>query len=248
MLGVYLSTIPSATHVMSVEDKLKVVASAALGTLFSSHAVTAPISSFDLLTRVVASGPPSGLFPDSEPAPRFRLIDLPRFERILERLSDSWDQGKITLSRDEEADGSLTIMGVQLGAAASGSGQTERSQVSPMKRKRKRVVDEDDDSAAGRAEEEDATPDLKEKDTWKPPPGTLESLNKTMKEVYALMQLPSAKGRLLAEQVSFAPDSPRNEVAEQWRSFTPSPAASSPSARISRRTSARKSDVKHSQR
>ncbi|RDX53204.1 MT-A70-domain-containing protein [Lentinus brumalis] len=185
---------------MSVEDKLKVVASAALGTLFSSHAVTAPISSFDLLTRVVASGPPSGLFPDSEPAPRFRLIDLPRFERILERLSDSWDQGKITLSRDEEADGSLTIMGVQLGAAASGSGQTERSQVSPMKRKRKRVVDEDDDSAAGRAEEEDATPDLKEKDTWKPPPGTLESLNKTMKEVYALMQLPSAKGRLLAEQ------------------------------------------------
>ncbi|KAI0721817.1 MT-A70-domain-containing protein [Cerioporus squamosus] len=186
---------------MSVEDKLKIVASAALENLFSSHAVTTPISSFDLLTRVVASGPPpSGLFPNSEPAPRFRLIDLARFERILERLADSWNQGKITLSREEEADGSLTVMEVKLGAMASGSGQGERPQTSPTKRKRKRVVDEDDDSAAGGADEEEATLDLKEKEAWKPAPSTLESLNKTMKEVYALMQLPSAKGRLLAEQ------------------------------------------------
>ena len=202
----HLSTYPRAIHVMSVEDKLKIVASAALNILFSSHAVTAPISSFDLLTRVVASGPPpAGLFPTSEPAPRFRLVDLARFERILERLADNWDQGTITLSREEESDGSLTVMDVRVGAEASGSGQAERPHTSPMKRKRKRVVDEEEDSAAGGAEEEETTPDLKEKEAWKPPPTTLESLNKTMKEVYALMQLPSAKGRLLAEQVRALP-------------------------------------------
>ena len=86
----------SFIHVMSVEDKLKVVASSVLESLFSSHAVTAPISSFDLLTRVVAFGPPpAGLFPDSGPVPRFRLVDLARFERVLERLAEKWDQGTV---------------------------------------------------------------------------------------------------------------------------------------------------------
>ena len=191
----------SFIHVMSVEDKLKVVASSVLESLFSSHAVTAPISSFDLLTRVVAFGPPpAGLFPDSGPVPRFRLVDLARFERVLERLAEKWDQGRITLARDQERDGSLTVMAVQLGTASSLAGQVQHTPVT-MKKKRKRVVDEDDDSAVGRAQEaEESTPEKAE--PWKPAPSTLESLNKTMKEVYTLMQQSTAKGRLLAEQVS----------------------------------------------
>ena len=53
-------------------------------------------------------------------------------------------------------------------------------------------------------EEEEETPEAERTEAWKPPPSTLESLNKTMKEVYALMQHSSAKGKLLAEQVSMA--------------------------------------------
>lgn len=189
---------------MSADDKLKLVASAAVQSLFSTNAVNAPISSFDLLTRIIASGPPpSRLLPGKGPAPRLRLTDLSRFERILEQLSESWDGGRITLSR-EETDGELTVMDVQLGAPREGP--TPRPQATPQGRKRKRVVDEDDDSAAGRAAEEE-TPERTE--AWKPPPSTLESLNKTMKEVYNLMQQATAKGRLLAEQVStFVPYPP----------------------------------------
>ncbi|KAI0824607.1 MT-A70-domain-containing protein [Trametes gibbosa] len=180
---------------MSVEDKLGLVASAAIHSIFSKESIATPISSFDLLTRIVASGPPpSGLLPDGVPAPRLRLTDLSRFERIIERLSESWDQGRITLSR-EEADGELTVMDVQLGAPREGP--SPRVQTSPVRRKRKRVVDEDDDSAVGRVEEEETPERI---DAWKPPPSTLESLSKTMKEVYNLMQQPTAKGRLLAEQ------------------------------------------------
>lgn len=185
-------------HVMTVDDKLKLLVSTAIQSLFSTNAVTTPIASFDLLARIVASGPsPRGLFPGAGPTPRLRLTDLSRFERILEVLSESWDGGKITLSK-EETDGELTVMEVQLGAAREGP--TPRAQSTPVGKKRKRrVVDEDDDSAAERAAEEE-TPERAE--AWKPPPSTLESLNKTVKEVYNLMQQATAKGRLLAEQVS----------------------------------------------
>ncbi|KAH9853695.1 MT-A70-domain-containing protein [Lenzites betulinus] len=181
---------------MSVEDKLKLVASASIQSLFSKESVTTPVSSFDLLTHIIASGPPpAGLLPHGGPVPRLRLTDLSRFERILERLSESWDQGKITLSK-EEGDGELTVMDVQLGAPRDGP--SPPTQTSPVRRKRKRIVDEDDDSAVGRAEEEDS-PEQPEA-AWNPPPSTLESLSKTMKEVYNLMQRSTAKGRLLAEQ------------------------------------------------
>ncbi|KAI0771925.1 MT-A70-domain-containing protein [Trametes elegans] len=180
---------------MSLEDKLKLVASSALQSLFSTDGATTPISSFDLLTRVVASAhTPSSLLPGPGPAPKFRLIDLPRFERALERLSESWDYGKIVLSR-EGGDGGLTVMDVRLGPQAEGSPSQKQS--SPVRRKRKRVVDEDDDSAVGREAAEE-TPEKVE--AWKPPPSTLESLSKTLKEVYNLMQQSTAKGRLLAEQ------------------------------------------------
>lgn len=185
---------------MLAEDKLRLVAASALEKLFSSHSVTAPISSFDLLTRIVALGssPPS-LFPDNAPPPRFRLIDLARLEHVLERLSEKWENGQITLSREESGDGGLTIMDVRLGVPSDDRG--DRLLASPVRRKRKRVVDEDDDSAAGVKEEEE-TPEAEKPDLWKPPPSTLNSLNKTLKEVYALVQQSSAKGKLLAEQVS----------------------------------------------
>ena len=178
---------------MSVDDKLKLVASSAVQSLFSTNAVSAPISSFDLLTRVIASSPPPA--PGSPPTRRLRLTDLSQFERILESLSENWEHGRIKVSR-EDADGELTVMDVQLGSTREGP--SAQPQSSPVRRKRKRVVDEDDDSAAGRAEE-DETPERPE--AWKPPPSTLESLSKTLKEVYNLMQQSTAKGKLLAEQV-----------------------------------------------
>nr|VWO97305.1 Zn(2)-C6 fungal-type domain-containing protein [Ganoderma boninense] len=183
---------------MSVEDKLRLVAASALENLFSSRAVSAPISSFDLLARIIALGPSPGLFPDHAPPPRFRLIDLARLERILEHLSEKWENGKIVLSREENSDGGLTVMDVQLGIPSHDQG--DRLPTSPVRRKRKRVVDEDDDSAAGGKDEEE-TPEVEKPESWKPPPSTLDSLNKTMKEVYALVQQSSAKGKLLAEQV-----------------------------------------------
>ncbi|KAI0751425.1 MT-A70-domain-containing protein [Daedaleopsis nitida] len=206
---------------MSVEDKLKVVASSALEYLFSSHAVTTPISSFDLLTRVVASSPPPpGLVPGSGPAPKFRLIDLARFERILERFAESWNHGKITLSREDDREGGMTIMEVRLGSAAS----EEPVNASPtaVRRKRKRVVDEDDDSAADGAEEEETPSPDKEKEgaLWRP--------RRTMKEVYESLRQSSAKGKLLAEQFrtivgSFEPICPhitKDECARARREGT----------------------------
>ncbi|KAI0637872.1 MT-A70-domain-containing protein [Trametes polyzona] len=219
---------------MSSEDKLRVIAATAIKSLFSTNTVTTPISSFDLLTRIIASGSqPSSLLPGSGPTPRLRLTDLPRFERILERLSESWDEGKLTLSK-EETGGELTVMDVQLGAGREGS--SPRAQPSPVRRKRKRVVDEDDDSAVGREAEEE-TPERTE--VWKPPPSALESLSKTMKEVYTLMQQPTAKGRLLAEQFrsligSFEPICPhitKEDCAKARRESLPdsSPSKSMPS-------------------
>ncbi|KAI0370210.1 MT-A70-domain-containing protein [Pilatotrama ljubarskyi] len=208
---------------MSFDDKIKLVVSTALHSLFSTNAVSAPITAFDLLTRVIASPPRSGLLPGTEPVPKLRLTDLSRFERILERLSENWDYGKITLAR-EDGGGELTIMDVRLGAAHESP--SARGQPSPVRRKRKRVVDEDDDSAAGRVEEEE-TPEKVE--PWKPPPSTLESLSKTLKEVYNLMQQSTAKGRLLAEQFrsltgSFEPICPhitKDECAKARRASLP---------------------------
>lgn len=69
-------------------------------------------------------------------------------------------------------------------------------------RKRKRVVDEDADSAAGSEhEEEDEDEERGMGMGRKPAPSTVDSLSKDMKEVYALLQRGTARGRLLAEQV-----------------------------------------------
>lgn len=183
-------------HLMSTDEKLKIVASSALRTLFCSRKVSVPIAAFDLLARVIASGPPpAGLLPGPDPAPAFRLTDLARFEHILECLSREWDCGRIIVSR--ESDGGLTVLDVQLGQAYRG----QSDDAGFHGRKRKRIVDEDADSAAGDLEEDDEHSRSRE-GSRKPAPTTLDSLSKDMKEVYALLQRGTARGRLLAEQVT----------------------------------------------
>ena len=64
-------------------------------------------------------------------------------------------------------------------------------------RKRKRIIDEDADSAAG-----DDDTSLEEEDAIAASSSTLANLNAEMREVYTILQTSTAKGRLLAEQVS----------------------------------------------
>lgn len=173
------------------DEGLRLVASHAIYILFDSGRVSTPITSMGLLTRVIASKAPTGLFPTSSTPPRFRLTDLARFESILETLSQSWDRGAITLSRDEEG---LSVMDVTLGASAVPK-PTGLEGLLP--RKRKRVVDEDADSAAG----DDDGDEQSFEDVLPRNSSTLATLSKELKEVYTILQKSTAKGRLLAEQV-----------------------------------------------
>ncbi|OBZ76306.1 N6-adenosine-methyltransferase subunit METTL3 [Grifola frondosa] len=144
--------------------------------------------------RSILSSPPTRLLPGPDRPPSFRLTDLTRFEHILEGLAETWDHGRITVLREEQ-DGGLTVMDVQLGDTQNG----RPTSTPPHGRKRKRVVDEDADSAAGDAEEEEEQ-SFEHLANLKPAPSTLASLSKDSKEVYAIMQHSTAKGRLLAEQ------------------------------------------------
>lgn len=172
------------------DEQLKLVASSTINGLFSSGKVSAPISSMDLLSRVVSS---ASLLPTS---PRFRLTDLSKFEAILDGLSQNWDHGTISLARDDRG---LTVMDVHLGNPGS-----VNALAGLTTRKRKRVVDEDADSAAGNDDEQDSFEGPISGST------TLTNLSKELKEVYIILQKSTAKGRLLAEQVcismSYRPD------------------------------------------
>jgi mRNA (2'-O-methyladenosine-N6-)-methyltransferase len=168
-------------------DALKVVAASALHSLFSSGKASAPITSTQLLIRVIATKTPPGLLPNTSTAPRFRLTDLSRFESILESFSPTWEHGTLSLSREN---GELTVMDVSL--APSGVSRTALGE-SLNPRKRKRVVDEEADSAAGDDDVEDIS--------FESVSTTLGSLSKEVREAYAIMQKGTAKGRLLAEQV-----------------------------------------------
>lgn len=64
-------------------------------------------------------------------------------------------------------------------------------------RKRKRIIDEDADSAAG-----DDDNSLEEDEALGASLSTLATLSTEMREIYTIMQARTAKGRLLAEQVS----------------------------------------------
>lgn len=177
-----------------LDDKLKVVAIHAIKTLIASNQLTTPITSMELLTRVMSTKTPTSLLPDSPP-PKFRLTDLTRFEHIIEDLYNSWTEGVITLSRDE---GSRKMTIWELESRQSGHASVlgpSTSQGDLGSRKRKWVIDEDADSAAGDEE------DYEEEDNAGAS-SAMANLNADMKEVIALLQKGTAKGRLLAEQVS----------------------------------------------
>jgi len=168
---------------------------------------------------------PDGLLPQSPP-PKFKLTDLGKFERMLEELSESWEQGWIVLSRSgittsallgkgkmmiyeiglwEQNAGKFGVNKSRMGS--SGSGTSENT---TQTKKRKRVVDEDADSAAGDLEEEEEAPvsgqtnEVGVMGIGATAPGTgstLANLSPEMREVYAFIQKGTAKGRLLAERV-----------------------------------------------
>ncbi|KAF9247026.1 MT-A70-domain-containing protein [Melanogaster broomeanus] len=102
-------------------------------------------------------------------------------------LSGRWDLGTLALSRDS---GVLTILDIHLGNATA---DTTNS------RKRKRApADEEADSANGYDLDERSSRSV----SGSPPPSTtpLGSLSKELREVYAILQQSTAKGRLLAER------------------------------------------------
>lgn len=214
------------------DERLKATVASTLGPLFSSRKANAPISSFDLLALVIASGSPSRPTLGGDRPVRFRLTDLSIFERILEALSESWEFGKLTVSREGTG---MIITDVRLGSSC----RTRDNPYTPHGRKRKRVIDEDADSAAENFQEEEERPDAMGTEGG-PAPSTLDSLSKDMKEVYALLQTGTARGKLLAEQVRYSPmTEPMNVLISQICSFVPSTVASSPFVLTLLRMSAR---------
>ncbi|KAG6880436.1 hypothetical protein C0992_000038 [Termitomyces sp. T32_za158] len=177
------------------DDELRVLAITTLTSLMGSGKLLFPMSAMKLLAHVVSTKVPAGLFSTpSMPNIRFRLTDQPRFERLLEELSRTWEEGFISLSRENNT---LTVQDIVL--YSNGHTRPIVDSVSgdaTLSRKRKRVIDEDADSAAGNEETEVFYEELGSHAT-----STLGSLSKEMREAYAILQRGSARGRLLAEQV-----------------------------------------------
>lgn len=168
---------------MSITDEQQSSVASALYELYSGPDAYVPITSEELLASVIAHGLAKA--PNSRPV--LRLTDGARFERILESLSKHWGHGTIVVARDAS---SLTVMDVQLGAGSA-------FPVTRTLGKRKRVKDEEADSAAGSGDEGEETPE-----EILSPSTTLGSLSKELKEVYTILQNGTAKGKILAEQVS----------------------------------------------
>ncbi|KAA1466102.1 MT-A70-domain-containing protein [Dentipellis sp. KUC8613] len=109
-------------------------------------------------------------------------------------------------------------MDIQLGSPSNSAARSPAP--GGAVKKRKRVVDEDADSAAGSGDEADEVVDEVKK-----PVTALEGLSKDLKEVYAILQKSTAKGRLLAEQfrsvgTSFEPICPHITKDECIKSRT----------------------------
>ncbi|KAJ3556681.1 hypothetical protein NP233_g11923 [Leucocoprinus birnbaumii] len=173
------------------DDELRLVTTAALKIILNSapNALVPPITSMDLMTKIMTTKLPNGLFPTSnKPTPRFRLTDFHRFESIIEGLSQpqAWDEGYISVSHDADTS-ELTIWEVGLGPRKINTGT-----------KRKRVIDEEADSAAGSGGEDEDETNTSGGSGWAR--SALGGLNKEMRDVYALLQKGTAKGKLLAEQ------------------------------------------------
>lgn len=168
---------------MTISDEQQSAVAIAVYELYSNSEAHVPITSAELLASVIAHGLAKA--PDSRPV--LRLTDGSRFERILESLSNHWEHGTIVVARDGTG---LNILEVQLGAGSP----------FPVHRtlgKRKRVKDEEADSAAGSGDEGEDTPD-----EILSPSTALGALSKELKEVYTILQSSTAKGKILAEQVS----------------------------------------------
>jgi mRNA (2'-O-methyladenosine-N6-)-methyltransferase len=204
---------------MSDEERRLVLVTALKYLLtFTSIGISTPLTSLDLLSNVLTVPIPLGLLPHSPP-PKFRLTDLDGFERLLEELSTTWEEGWITLSRsrrllESATTGSLMIYEIGLGSGRHGPNRTSlvhlastsSTETASTLRKRKRVVDEDADSAAGDGDDEDEPLASGQADFGsldRPSGGsTLANLSPEMREVYTFMQKGTAKGRVLAERVS----------------------------------------------
>lgn len=163
-------------------DDFTVTVCSAVRDVFSSGKVSTPISSMDLLLSLIAS---KATACSSHP---LRLSDLHRLEIVLESLSSRWEHGRLSLSCDN---GILTITDVHIGNAMA-------DMVNARKRKRP-PVDEEADSAAGDDSDERSSRGI----SHSPPPSArpLANLGKELREVYAILQKATAKGRLLAERV-----------------------------------------------
>jgi len=186
-----ISTLNSSSQIMS-DDQLRLVTTTALKLILhdASQSLVPPITSMQFLTMIMTTKLPNGLFPSSsKPTPRFRLTDLHKLENILEGLSQphAWSEGYISVSRDNDT-GELTIWEVGLGPREISTGT-----------KRKRVVDEEADSAAGSGGEDENETNSVGGFGWAK--SALGGLSKEMRDVYALLQKGTAKGKLLAEQV-----------------------------------------------
>ena len=185
-------------------EELKLVVTMAFKILIASRTIAPPITSMDLLTSVMTTKLPEGLLPNSA-TPKFRLTDLARFESILEDLSNTWAEGMITFSRDVSSKMMIWELTSSHTAGSSGHPLLGAGQhpaggsdlPGSNLRKRKRIIDEDADSAAG-----DDDTSLEEEDAIAASSSTLANLNAEMREVYTILQTSTAKGRLLAEQVS----------------------------------------------
>lgn len=175
-------------------DPLLPEVSTAIRSLFSSRVVTTPISSLNLLGRAIAS---------SRKAPLLRLHELHRFEAILETLSQpqGWEHGTITLLRGASG---VVVMNVilvkKLAQVPYDGGGTLPN---PKKRKRPPV----DEEAESREGSEHGQSSLEEEEVYPPKPtvSSLSNLSEEMKDIYEILQKPTAKGRLLAEQVPTFP-------------------------------------------
>lgn len=162
--------------------------SSTIRSLFSSRAASTPISSLNLLGRLIAA---------SRKAPLLRLHELHRFEAILEALSQGWEHGIITLLKDASG---VTVMNIALVKKLTQVPYDGSGVVSNPKKRKRPPVDEEAESREG---SEHGHSSLEEEEIRPPKPtvSSLSNLSKEMKEIYDILQQPTAKGRLLAEQV-----------------------------------------------
>ncbi|KAG1755982.1 MT-A70-domain-containing protein [Suillus lakei] len=167
------------------DDELSLLVSTGLQTFLTSGRISTPLTSMDLLLALISFRPSTSASGLTMP----RLTDLPRVEKVLEALSSGWDHGSILLSHEG---GELHITDVHLGSSRV------LEAINPRKRKRA-PIDEDADSAAGNNPDEISSSNG-ENDSFISMNTPLGSLCRDLKEVYAILQKSTAKGRLLAER------------------------------------------------